>query len=556
MTRLKRLAALVLSGTLCLGLLAGCGKTQEALVLPVCAGSDLATFDPAFITSSVENTVVGSLYENLMRLSADVSGDTVLAEGLAKSVDVDENFDGTVTYTFHLRSAHWSDGRNVKADDFVYAWQRLVNPLTYSPSAPLLSVVQGYDAVRAGGDPSELAVTAKNDTTLEVVLTGKYEWFLSGVCTAPATVPLRQDVIQRLKENADKAVEAGGLDAGSLKWWYDPTALVTNGAYQASDYQPGQSLDLIRSERYYGRVANDGLHFVFAEDGDGAWSLYDEKTVDFVYELPQAQITELQTADETWLATPELSTYTLLFNANQQPFDDPAVRMALLLAIDRHALAELAGSTARAAEGLIPFGVPGSGEKDFRTEGGDLLNVQPEDYEENCIAARRLIADSGYDEHYDLEYLYVDEGPAAQIAQAVAAHWKSVVGVIVRPRAVSETELIVALRTGEYGIAASSRKAQLNDAEAFLAPFTGRSSQNVVNYANSAYDTLLSIIDSASDSAARLACLHDAEALLLGDAVVCPLYTTGTAWKLREGYSGLVRDARGWFGFANVGAVS
>ena len=77
-----------------------------------------------------------------------------------------------------------------------------------------------------------------------------------------------------------------------------------------------------------------------------------------------------------------------------------------------------------------------------------------------------------------------------------------------------------------------------------------------MGFANGAYDTVLKIIDSASDPVARLACLHDAEALLLQDAAVCPLYTNSTAWKLREGWSGLCRDARGWFSFTGVCAVS
>ena len=139
-------------------------------------------------------------------------------------MDVEENFDGTTTYTFHLRSARWSDGQAVTADDFVYAWQRLANPLTLSPNAELLSAVQGYDAVRAGGDPSKLAVTAKNDSTLEVVLSGKYDWFLTEVCTAPATSPLRQDVIQSLKESAQTAAESAGEGAAPLKWWHAPAA--------------------------------------------------------------------------------------------------------------------------------------------------------------------------------------------------------------------------------------------------------------------------------------------------------------------------------------------
>lgn len=554
MRQMKRWAALALSAALSAGVLCGCGETEKVSILPVCAGSDVTTFDPAYISTAADNTVAGSLYENLMRMTCDTSGATTVVEGLAKKVDVEENLDGTTTYTFHLRSARWSDGQTVTADDFVYAWKRLVNPLTLSPHAALLSAVQGYDAVRAGGDLSKLAVTAKNDSTLQVVLSGKYDWFLTGVCTSPATSPLRQDVVQTLKENAQTAADTAGEGTAPLKWWYDPTRLVTNGAYQVSHYQPGETLDLTRSDHYYGRVGNDGVHFVFADSAEDAWALYDAGEVDFTYALPQAQL-EAQVSEGQSL-TPELSTYTVLFNGQQQPFDDPAVRRALTLAVDRQAIAALAGSTARAAEGLVPYGVPGDGEQDFRTAGGDLLSSAAEDYESNCTKAKKLLADSSYDSRYALEYLYVDEGPAAEIASALAGQWQSVLGVHIRTRAVTKNELSAALSSGDYCLAGSSMSPLINDAEGFLSPFAGKSSQNTVHFDNGAYDTLLNIIDSASDPAARLACLHDAEVLLLEDAAVCPLYTTGTGWKLREGWSGLCRDARGWFSFAGVAAVS
>ena len=151
MKRIKRWTALVLSAALSTGVLAGCGETETVSILPVCAGSDVTTFDPAYLSTNADNTVVGSLYESLMRMTCSTSGNATVAEGMAKSVDVEENFDGTETYTFHLRNARWSDGQAVTADDFVYAWQRLVNPLTYSSNAALLSSVQGYDEVRAGG---------------------------------------------------------------------------------------------------------------------------------------------------------------------------------------------------------------------------------------------------------------------------------------------------------------------------------------------------------------------------------------------------------------------
>lgn len=548
MVQLKRWSVLVLAAVLTAGLLSGCGQKEKQLKLSVCAGGDVATFDPAYVTETSDATVVGSLYENLMRLTTDVSGKTTVTEGIARKVDVEENYDGTETYTFRLRSTRWSDGKALTAQDFVYAWQRLVSPATNSPNAGLLSMVKGYDEVRAGGDVSQLSVTAKNDTTLVVVLSGKYDWFLSDVCTAVATSPLRQDVVKKLK---DQAASDGSSD---LKWWHDPTLLVTDGPYYVSSYVSGNSLVLTANERYYGNVGPTQLQFLFADSSEAAWDLYTKGSVDFVASLPEEQLKELYAAGQ-WSATPELSTYTVLFNCAQPPFDDASVRKAFSLAIDRTALAALAGVTGQAAGGLVPYGVPGNGDQDFRTAGGDLLSTAPEDYAQNCQTALETLSKTGYDDRYHLVYLYVDEGPAAQVAQALVQQWRSVLHVSVTPKVVTQAELSKALASGDFFMAGISQTAMANDAEAFLAPYTSRNTQNVVKYANSAYDTLLTIIDSASDASARLACLHDAESLLLSDAAVSPLFFTGTAWKLRQTYTGVSRDARGWFRLANISAA-
>lgn len=548
MIQLKRWAVLALAAILTAGLLSGCGQQEKQLKLSVCAGGDVATFDPAYVTDASDATVVGSLYENLMRLSTDVSGNTTVTEGIAQKVDVKENYDGTVTYTFRLRSTRWSDGKALTAQDFVYAWQRLVNPATNSPNAGLLSMVKGYDEVRAGGDVSQLSVTAKNDSTLVVVLSGKYDWFLSDVCTAVATSPLRQDVIKQLKEKASSG------SSSDLKWWHDPTLLVTDGPYCVSSYVSGNSLTLTANQRYYGNVGPTQLQFLFADSSEAAWELYTKGSVDFVASLPEEQLKELYAAGQ-WSATPELSTYTILFNCAQLPFNDASVRKAFSLAVDRTALAALAGVTGQAAGGLVPYGVPGDSDQDFRTAGGDLLNTAPEDYALNCETALESLSKTGYDDRYHLVYLYVDEGPAAQVAQALVQQWRNVLHVSVTPKAVTQAVLSTALASGDFFMAGVSQTAMANDAEAFLSPYTSRNSQNVTQYANSAYDTLLTIIDSASDVSARLACLHDAESLLLSDAAVSPLFFTGTAWKLRETYTGVSRDARGWFRLADITAA-
>ena len=552
----KRWSAALLALTLCMGLLSGCSQEEARPGLSVCVGADVETLDPIYATAEGDQTILVHLYENLMRVTLDTSGGTTVTGGMAKSYTQERNADGTVTCTFRLRSAKWSDGQAVTANDFVYAWRRLADPASGSPYASILSVVAGYEQVVETGDTSLLQVSAKNDSTLEVVLNGNYDWFLTEVCTSPATLPLRQDVVTTLRDAAVERNRAAAEETGqegTERWWSDPAALVTNGAYVPGTYTQGESFTLTENTRYYGSITGPGeLNFYFADTAEEASELYRNETVDLVWPLRDEEI-ERQ-AEVTPLT--ELGTYTVLFNCNQAVFADQQVRQAMVMAIDRNGAAEAAGITARPAEGLVPPGVPGEDGEDFRTD-AVLLDNDPEAYAERCTQARQVLEQAGYDSGSylgQLEYLYVDTPENAAVAQELARQWSEALRVNVTPVAVSGTELRAALRSGDYTLAGLNLKAVGNDAECFLKQWTSDQGSNVVGYANSAYDTLLSIIAKADDGTARMGCLHDAEVLLLDDAALAPLYTRHTGWALRDTLTGACRDERGWFCLSGVTA--
>jgi len=555
MNGFKRGGALLLTLGLSLTLLAGCGRKEAGVTFSACVGTDVESLDPIYAEDVSGQTVLVHLYENLMRIAPDGAGGTTVVGGMAKSVDVEENLDGTVTYTFRLHSAQWSDGKKVTAENFVYAWRRLAHPASYSPYAELLSVVCGYEEARAEANMELLQVTAKNETTLEVVLDGNYDWFLTEVCTSPATMPLRKDIVQQLKAAAEEknllSAAEGIVSTG--RWWSDPVSLVTNGPYEVVAYEFGKELVTVASERYHGDLEGPAeLTFLFTDTAEKAWSLYEKGDVDIVWPLTEERLSELS-AEEAWNGVPELSTHAVLFNCDL--LQDSLVRQAMTLVIDRHALAEKAGTTAFAAEGLVPPGVPDDDSKDFRTCKGPLLDNDPETYYDRCGQALQLLGEAGYDRGADLgemEYLYVEEGNNGSVARALCTMWQTGLGIAISPRGVTNQELWAALRSGEYSVAGVDLHAVGNDAECFLMQWTTESPDNVVRYANSAYDTLMAIIATAPDGTARLGCLHDAEELLIGDYAIAPLYTGETAWELREPLAGVVRDARGWFSFAGV----
>lgn len=551
----KRMAAMGLCLALAAGTLAGCGGgSAPGLALRLSMGQEAGSYDPIRAETAEAETVIVHLYENLLRKAPDTSGGTTLASGVAKKYDMEENYDGTVTYTFHLRQAKWSDGQTVTAGDFVYAWQRLADPVTNSPSASLLSAVAGYDEVRSSGDVSKLQVSAEGELTFVVTLLGKCDWFLEDVCTDPATMPLRQDNLQTLKEEAIQenlqAEERG--ETGTRNWAFDPTRLVTNGPYTASRGEEGE-LILTRSETYVGGVSGpEELRFLFHDSPEAAWETYAAGEADFVSPLPRAEIEAK--AESDWAGAALSQTTVLLFNTQGEVFPDVQARKAFSLAIDRQALSDLTALVSRPAEGLVPYGVPDENGEDFRTQGGDLVGESGT--EEALAEANALLGESGYGSSAVPRFVYEDTEENAALADALWKAWMKGLKVRLERVPLSADELREALSAGDYDIALTDIRGNALDAESFLDLWRGDSPENVAGYENGAYDTLLKVIRSASDEKARQGCLHDAEALLLDDCPVAPLLFTASAWEAREGLVGILRDGRGFFSFASAAEVS
>ena len=249
MKRRIRYMALVL--VLCMLALTGCAQPRDTMTLRVCLDAAPATLDPAMASSDAERTVVAHLFENLMKLSRGEDGSIQPVYAAAKSYTVEDNLDGTETYTFTLRqNVRWSDGQTVTAHDFVYAWQRLADPATGSPHAALLDMVAGFDQVQAKQDGSLLQVSAPDDFTFVVKLSYKCAYFLTDVCAGTATMPVRSDAAER------------------EDWSLHSETLLTDGPYRATGWDE-TGLTAQAADGYYDarRLGPDVLEFRFETDG-------------------------------------------------------------------------------------------------------------------------------------------------------------------------------------------------------------------------------------------------------------------------------------------------
>lgn len=549
MKRTKRLLSLVLALAVVLTT-AGCSTVEPDRMTVRAALVDAPiTLDPARAFTETEKTVAANLYENLMKQTL-----TGIAAGQAASYEYTDNMDGTETYSFTLRNdIYWSDGKKVTAHDFVYAWQRLVDPETKSPHASILNMVAGYaDAV--AGDPAALQVRAANDRTFVVTISGHCSYFLSVVCTAVCTMPVRADVAGTA-DAADDSADVQSADAAEPEplpdWSMDAATLLTNGPYAVSR-MTDEGVSLTQTDKYYDakRLGPDEIDFVYAADTEAAMALYDSGDVDFVLDAGEA---------EGAVEASAAAVSTVLINQMATSLSD-SIRTAMSMVIDRGALAELAGESGevyRAADGLIPYGIVTSEGKSFREVNGAVIDNDAEQYDARCQAAAELLSRAGYtptmlERMSPVTLLYESTGSNAKIAQALQSVWQDKLGIRISVRGVSPEEMMTTLRNGEFSLALTNVSGDRNTALSYLNRFSSSQQENYGQFYSNAYDILIRTAANSSSDEARDAYLADAEKMLLDSGYVIPLYNETYTWLLRDTLTGIQTDGMGVYYFQHV----
>ncbi len=539
MMKLKRPVAALLAAVLLLGLLTGCHR-ENGVSFRVAMGSVPATLDPALAATDEEKTVVSHLFENLMKLQSDGNGGTTAVNGVARSYQCDTTAEGQETYTFKLRSsAAWSDGTKVTAQDFVYAWKRLVDPATGSKNARILDMVAGYSAARTGEDA--LQVSAPDDETFVVALSGRCPYFIDSVCTAAATMPVQSAA------------------AAQENWSMSPDTLVTNGPYTVASWENDTML-LQQTDGYYDarRLGPESISFRFTADAKTANSLFEKGDADFVLGLTDEAVAKKM---DSWMPDYYPETSVVLLNQLSDLTSNENVRRAMGLVIDRNAIAELLGSrTHLAAEGLVTWGIRSTTGGQFR-DFGSAVDNDSENYEKNCQTAQELMEEAGYTATKlksltPVIMLYESDGTADSLALLLQKTWKEKLGLSVTLKGVSSEEITQALERGEYTLAALRVTSDRNDATGFLNRWRMGEEDNYANFTSSAYDMLLRVAAVSASQEARDAYLEDAERLLIEKGNVIPMYCSTRSWSLSESFTGVFGDGLGRYFFTGVHKAS
>lgn len=517
--RITTFTALVMALLMVLSL-SGCGKDNDTALRIGLTGLNTVP-DPAMVATDSERIVVSQLYENLMKLTSGSDGSVQAVPAQARSFHCEDALDGTQTYTFTLRDdLTWSDGQPVTANDFVYAWQRLVDPATQSPNAYLLSVVAGYDQARSKNNPTLLQVTAEDDDTLVVKLDCRCPYFLSSVCTAAATMPVRSD----------------GVAA-------------TNGIYCLASQENNHLLLAARSNYYdKKRVYTNALNFTFCQSSADLSALYDEGELDFILSQPG------EGDAENAIAYPR--TGVLLINQSAPGMKSESLRQAMSLVIDRNAMVEELNGAYTAADGLVSSNILAEDGSFFRDNNGALIDNDPKHYADNCAAAHEKMVEAGYDSDTamaalgKLTLLYERGEKNEKIVTRLCQVWTDELKLTVIP--IATDDMAAALKKGEFTLALTDVTGYYNDATSFLNTFRSTAGENYGHFRSSAYDMLLRVAATSSSDEARMAYLEDAERLLLEKGGVIPLYGYGCSYQLQAGLTGLVSNGVGVYYFSAV----
>ncbi len=460
-------------------------------------GGEPASLDPAQAVDAFSFEILRDLYEGL----ATESPDGTVVPGVADSWTISSS--GT-RYQFHLRQgARWSNGDHIRAQDFVNAWRRVVDPAIASPVADILRPISNASAIIAGLLPiKSLGASAPQDDVLIVDLERPAPYFPE-LLTHSATFPVFSTLAVTSR---------------------DPKNWVTNGPYMLTSWTPGSNIKLAKNMWYWDQsnVRIPSVAYTIVVDENSEFMQYRANQIDITQNVPSSGLSAIKTQRPTELfVAPYLGTAFYSFNLkSSSPLKSLDLRAALTMAVDR----KLIGST------ILPFGQPPA----YGFVPAGIRNYTPQSWSWKSLPdaarieqARQLYFQAGYTfrKPLHIRMLISTNSSIKQMAIAIASNWNQILGVETE---IVEEEFRVFLQsrkdTSRWDVVRLGWTADYNDAANFLEIFRQTSANNDSGYANQAYDSLLDKAANTADTYVRESMLEHAEQILLSDYAVIPIY--------------------------------
>ena len=508
MTTLRQSLRLLALGILGL-MLASCGSREKESdiaarqgILLIGNGSEPKGLDPALQTGVPENHIISALLEGL--IAYHPTKDLEPEPGIAESWE--HNADFTV-WTFKLRDAKWTNGDPVTAKDFVYSWQRMLSPALGSEYAEMLYVLKNGEAFHKGSlkDFSQVGVKAVDSRTLLVTLAGPTPYFLS-MLKHYSWYPVNPRTVDKFGGMTDR--QSG---------WSTLENYVGNGPFKLKKWVTNQVIEVERNPTYWDAktVKLNGIRFFPVDNTGTEEAMYRSGRLHLTSTVnPDKIATFKRELPDQMTITPYLGSYFYRVNVTRKPFDDVRVRRALALAIDKKLLVERVvqgGQTP--ATGFVPAGIPGY----------DAYTGVKYDPAE----AKRLLAEAGYPggKGFPKKEILINTNEAhRKVAEAVQAMWRQNLGIEV---GIYNQEWKVFLDSQsklDYDLSRSGWIGDYVYPTNFLDIFTKGNGNNDTGWVNPQYDALIARAQTSASDAERIQFLHQAEAILMDELPVIPVY--------------------------------
>lgn len=498
--------------------------TWDGKDLSVIVGPNPDTIDPALNSTVDGGTLVKHVFEGLFVL--DTAG--VPVPGTAEKVDVSADL---LTYTFTIRAnAKWSDGQDLTAEDFVLAWNRVIDPATAADYANI------FDCVARKPD-GKLDISASDAKTLVVKLIAPTAYFLE-LTAFPTYMPTRKDM----------------TDQGE-KWTQKPETYIGNGPYMVKEWVPNSHILMVKNPNYWdlASLKPESIKFNLTDDDVAQLSAYKNGTVSFIDNVPTDEIEALQLSPDYYVA-PQIGTYYVSFNVKKAPLDNPKVRKALTLAIDRDWLVTNVSKANQIPAGAYvpPVLSDATAGSSFRTSKPFYFDPSFEAFDANLAEAKALLAEAGYPEGKDfptITYLYNAATSHQQIGEALQNMWKEL-GITVNLESQEWSTFLNSRKNGDYFIARNGWLGDYNDPISFLDMWVTGGGNNDAQWSNTSFDALIKEAKGTGDQAVRMQKMHEAEDIIFNESMLCPLYYYTDIYMQSPMIDGVVCSPLGFKSFA------
>ena len=500
-------------------------------ILSVQVGPDPETIDPA-LNSAVEggNMLLHS-FECL--LAVDENGQ--LVPGQAESWETSE--DG-LTWTFHLRDGlKWSDGSDLTANDFVYSWKRVCDPMVAAPYAEtVLSMVEGYDKA-IEGDLDALQVAAQDDNTLVVTLNAPCSYF--GSLAAFATL---------------SPVQEATVTANGDAWATSAETYISNGPFYVSEWVPGSYIMMSKNPYYWNAdaIKLDGIKWNLIEDSNAAYSAYQTGEVLMIKDVPTEEIPSLKD-NADFHVDPIIGTYYISMNLERDAFKDARVRKALSLAIDRDYVANtlMQGTYSPADNFMGPGWIDMDGKQFKDNANGGQSYIDVNNYEADLEEAKQLLADAGYPDGEGfptISYTTNDAGYHKVVAEYVQQAWAQL-GIDLQVDIVEWASFTPMRRNGDFDVARNGWVGDYSDPSNMLDLFLSTNGNNDGKFNNADYDAAIYRSRETLDPTERSKALHDAEDILMEETGCIPVAYYNDFWLQSDKITGSWHSPYGYWYF-------